>query len=165
MTEHQQPLAPLVAALSAAMRATAHDKVASRVPVEVLHALILFALARIVDRLEMMVRHWQQGLLPGLPPAPSARPTPHRPHAIRPRRTTPEIRRRPTAPAFQAQGHIAQTRPAKLRRHPAPSVRFLAPSAARPSLRASGPRDRPTAWLETHPRPVVSARPFCCYIV
>lgn len=158
MTEHQQPLAPLVAALSAAMRATAHDKVASRVPVEVLHALILFALARIVDRLEMMVRHWQQGLLPGLPPAPSARPTPDRPHAIPPRRTTPEIRRSPTAPAFQAQGHITQTRPAKL-------GHYLAPSATRPSLRASGPRDRPPAWLETHPRPVVSARLFCCDIV
>ena len=67
MSEHPQPLAPLVAAISAAMRAMAHEQAASRVPVAVLHALILLSLARILDRLERMILDWQQGLLLGLP--------------------------------------------------------------------------------------------------
>jgi hypothetical protein len=55
------------------MRTMADEQAASRVPVAVLHALIPFSLARILDRLARMILDWKQGLLPGLP----ARDQPH----------------------------------------------------------------------------------------
>ncbi len=67
MSETQTALAPVFAAMAAQMRAMARGT-AEGGPSPVLHALILFALARIIDRLHAMVLDWQQGRLT-LPPS------------------------------------------------------------------------------------------------
>ncbi len=100
MSETQTALAPVFAAMSAEMRAMARGS-ADRGPSPVLHALILFALARIIDRLHAMVLDWQQGRLtpapcalpPNLPPgrawAALSKATTYRPHTRTPSRRVP----------------------------------------------------------------------------
>ena len=122
MSETQTALAPVFAAMAAQMRAMARGT-AEGGPSPVLHALILFALARIIDRLHAMVLDWQQGRLtlppsalpcaslpPNLPPgrawAALSRARIYRPHAGTP---SPS---RPAAPLPAARPLRPMPRPA-----------------------------------------------------
>jgi hypothetical protein len=73
MQHTSQPLAPLVAALAADLRAMAHRHAGARLPAAVMHALILALLAGMLARLEAMIRLWQSGRLPPATP-PAAHP-------------------------------------------------------------------------------------------
>ncbi len=97
MPPHPSPLADSVASLRAATLATpAHAWLPAAI-----HALILACLARILGRLEEMIRLWQAGLLPPPVPRPRTAPATSRPRAARP---NPDSVPHPR-PAMQARNH------------------------------------------------------------
>jgi hypothetical protein len=97
MSPHPSPLAETVTAMRAALLATpAHDWVP-----QAIHALILACLARILGRLEEMIRLWQAGLLPPVAQRPRTAPATSRPREAR---RSPDCVHHRT-PAAQARDH------------------------------------------------------------
>ncbi len=97
MPPHPSPLADTVASLRIATLATpAHAWLPAAI-----HALILACLARILGRLEEMIRLWQAGLLPPPVQRPRTAPATSRPRAARRNPDSVPHRR----PAMQARNH------------------------------------------------------------
>jgi hypothetical protein len=150
-------MAPVFAAMAAQMRAMARGT-AEGGPSPVLHALILFALARIIDRLHAMVLDWQQGRLtlppcslpPNLPPG-RAWAALSRARIYRPHTRTPPLSR----PAASSPGACP------LRPLPMPAMRPAIPAHRGGAPRIGIARRRGNPSPERAMRPAAGApRPF-----
>ncbi len=119
-------------ALAGELRAQAGALVRQWAINALLHALVLFTLARILNTLEAMVRDWKQGRLPPLRPTPARRATARRtrhPHArTRPCRA-PRTPQKRTPHKRPHQAHPLPVTPAHTRCAPVPALPDYSKSA------------------------------------